>query len=382
MASFIRRAQSFNPDVGEAVRELHAGITQPDSELVLFFCSSTYDRDALEAEVGRRFAGCRVVGCTAAGEIGPAGYLDHSLVGVSFSSRGFHAAISRMSGLQDFDPSQGQAFAKQLRAQFNARGGTDASRSFGFLMIDGMSMREEQVTRTLQGTLGTIPLLGGSAGDDLRLDSTWVFHEGKFHRDAAVLVLLQSALPFRIFQTQHFVSRQERMVVTRAVPSERIVCEINGRPAAYEYARLTGAPEDALDALHFSTWTMVVRIGGVDHVRSIQKALPGGALKFYGAVEEGLVFRIAHGDALEENLAQTFARLRLELGELELVLACDCILRRLEIERTRRKAALARLMADGNVVGFNTYGEQFRGVHVNQTLVGVAFGAAREESHG
>ena len=39
--------------------------------LVLFFCSSEYDRDALAAEMARRFAGVPVVGCTTAGEIGP-----------------------------------------------------------------------------------------------------------------------------------------------------------------------------------------------------------------------------------------------------------------------------------------------------------------------
>jgi hypothetical protein len=29
-----------------------------------------------------------------------------------------------------------------------------------------------------------------------------------------------------------------------------------------------------------------------------------------------------------------------------------------------------------NTVGFNTYGEQFRGLHINQTLVGIAIGMA------
>jgi hypothetical protein len=32
------------------------------------------------------------------------------------------------------------------------------------------------------------------------------------------------------------------------------------------------------------------------------------------------------------------------------------------------------LLAGCRVVGFSTYGEQFRGMHVNQTLTGIAFG--------
>jgi hypothetical protein len=30
-----------------------------------------------------------------------------------------------------------------------------------------------------------------------------------------------------------------------------------------------------------------------------------------------------------------------------------------------------------NTVGFNTYGEQFAGVHINQTLTGIAIGTER-----
>ena len=36
----------------------------------------------------------------------------------------------------------------------------------------------------------------------------------------------------------------------------------------------------------------------------------------------------------------------------------------------RRASALER----GRCAGFSTYGEQFRGIHVNQTLTGVAIG--------
>ena len=33
-----------------------------------------------------------------------------------------------------------------------------------------------------------------------------------------------------------------------------------------------------------------------------------------------------------------------------------------------------------NTIGFSSYGEQFRGVHVNQTLTGCAIGAAPESA--
>jgi hypothetical protein len=38
------------------------------------------------------------------------------------------------------------------------------------------------------------------------------------------------------------------------------------------------------------------------------------------------------------------------------------------------------VLQENNTIGFHTYGEQFRGVHVNQTLVGIAFGANAVET--
>ena len=37
---------------------------------------------------------------------------------------------------------------------------------------------------------------------------------------------------------------------------------------------------------------------------------------------------------------------------------------------------VSELMIENNVVGFATYGEQFNGMHVNQTFTGVALGSA------
>ena len=56
----------------------------------------------------------------------------------------------------------------------------------------------------------------------------------------------------------------------------------------------------------------------------------------------------------------------------ETIIACDCILRRLEVEQVQGLREMSRILAGNNVVGFSTYGEQFNSVHVNQTFTGVA----------
>ena len=373
----VRTGQSTATDAATAVRELHAALEQPDAALVVFFCSSDYDLDAIAAELRVRFDGVTVVGCTTAGEIGPAGYESRSLCGVSFAATSFTAATGALAGLQDFTVGQGKALVGALRDELERRVPTPAgAETFAFLLIDGLSVREEPVARSLHHELGGVPMFGGSAADGLRFGATHVYHGGRFHEDGAVLMLIATALPFRVFKTQHFAADTERLVVTGADPARRTVQEINALPAAEEYARIVGVAVKDLDPTRFAASPVVVVIDGTDYVRSIQKANPDGSLTFYSAIDEGIVLRVARGVDLVGNLGATFDGLRAEVGPLQVVIGCDCILRNLEMTQHGLKDQVADLLRANNVVGFSTYGEQFRGAHVNQTLTGVAIGTA------
>ena len=373
----IRRAQSCATDAREAAREFHAAVAQPEMALVMFFCSSEYDLEVLAEEMGRLFAGVQVIGCTTAGEIGPEGCRDHSITGASFPAGTFAAASGRIDGLQQFEIARGQSLVQDLLQRLESlEPGADANNSFAFLLIDGLSVREEPVTSALQGALGKFPLVGGSAGDGLNFGTTHVYFDGGFHADSAVLVLVTTPLPFRTFKAQHFVPTEQRVVVTAADAERRIVMELDGRPAVEEYARLAGTGIANLDPLRFAASPVVVLIDGTNYVRSIQKANPDGSLTFFCAIEEGVVLRVARGEDLEENLEQSFAGIRAAIGPPQLVLGCDCILRKLEIVQSGLVERVEAVFRDNNVIGFNTYGEQFHGVHVNQTLTGVAIGSA------
>jgi hypothetical protein len=349
--------------------------------LVVFFCSSAYNLDLLAAEMRHLFAGVQVVGCTTAGEIGPFGYQDHSLTGASFPADSFDVVSARLDHLQQFEITAGQAFAQELLQKLESRVPLATSdNTFALLLVDGLSVREEPVTRALQRSLGRIPMVGGSAGDGLYFGRTHVYYEGHFHTDSAILVLVSTRLPFKLFKTQHFVATEERLVVTEADIAHRIVKEINGLPAAQEYARLLGIDASDLDPQRFAAWPVVVMIDGTNYVRSIQKANPDDSLTFFCAIEDGLVLRVAKGVNLLENLEHTFAQICEEIGPPQFVLGCDCILRKMEISQGPLKHQVSEIFKQNNAVGFNTYGEQFNGVHVNQTLVGIAIGEAPAEA--
>lgn len=375
----IRIGQSAATDPETAVAELHAalvGDTPP--AVVVFFTSPQHERGALARAINSRFGKLPVIGCTTAGEIGPLGYLSGTLSGFSLPQEDFTVVSDCIRNLRHFEMGQGQAFAQALTRRLD--GLTDNAafeKRFAFALIDGLSVREEPVARAFQSALGGVRLFGGSAGDELRFGDTWVFHDGVFHRDAALLTLVQTSRPFRLFKTQHFVCDSERLVVTEADPARRVVTEINGLPAAEEYARLVGTDLDHLTPSHFAQSPVVVVIDGTDYVRSIQKVNPDGSLTFFSAIDEGLVLRVARGMDMVDNLRAALEALAEDVGPPELIIVCDCILRHLEIESAGLREQVAALLRASHAVGFSTYGEQYQGVHVNQTLTGVALGARR-----
>ncbi len=78
-----------------------------------------------------------------------------------------------------------------------------------------------------------------------------------------------------------------------------------------------------------------------------------------------------------ESLTGLFGAIEHELGEVDLYLGFDCVLRRLAAEREQMAQPMSKLSRAKRVVGFNTYGEQFTSMHVNQTFTGVAIGRPR-----
>ncbi len=371
-----RKGASTLGDARLAARELHAAIGSPDARLVVFYASPDYDLDALGDELSTLFGDLPVVGCTTAGEITPRGYLHGSLTGVSIASNELTAVMARIDDLQSFEFGHGEALGHKLIADLANRGvAADGGNAFGLLLIDGLSMKEEAVVGAIYRGLDDIQLFGGSAGDGVRFGSTHVYHEGRFRKDCAVLTLVHTTHPFVVFKTQHFVSSDDKMVVTEADPARRIVTEINGEPAGREYARLVGLDVDKLTPLIFSTYPVVVKLGGAYYVRSIQKVNEDESLTFFCAIDAGIVLTVARGVDMIANLAGTFAEVRERIGPPELVLGCDCILRDLEIDQRNIREPVSRILMDNNVVGFSTYGEQFNAMHVNQTFTGVAIGS-------
>lgn len=375
-ADRIRVAATAADDPETAVCELFREIDLPEMAGIIFFCSSRYDLDALAAALSARCEGLTIMGCTSSGELTPDGIEEGTITAIGFPSSIFRLSAICFEDLDHFDEGEARQRVRALVADAH-----ESSRKLGdnlhkaaIFLVDGLSHREEMLTMTIQDALGDVPLIGGSSGDGLAFRETFVFLDGRFRRDAALVAILSSTRPMQVFRIQHYVPGAVKMVITRADPVARIVYEINAEPAAEEYARLVGTNADQLDMGHFAAHPPMVRAGGEYYVRSIQTANSDGSLTFYCAIDEGLVLTLGEPGDIMDNLTTLFGELEGAVGGIDRVLGFDCVLNMVEVEHRQLRGPVSRLFAQTGVVGFNTYGEQFHALHVNQTFSGLAIG--------
>lgn len=372
----IRVAATRIEDPELAVRDLFRRLGPLDLSGILLFCSSRYPLEPLAEALAARDEGLTIVGCTSSGEITPDGLDEGTITAIGFPADGFRLSAACFDDLDRFDAATATHRVRELVADANA--GAQALggpiHHAAIFLVDGLSHREEMVTLAIQDALGEVPLIGGSSGDQLEFRETFVYCDGRFRRDAAVVAVLSTPRPLKVFRAQHHRPGAEKMVITAADPIARVVYEINAEPAAAEYARLIGCRPDELGPEAFAAHPPMVRAGGEYYVRSIQSANPDGSLTFYCAIDEGVVLTLGECGDIVGGLSALFDSLDSEIGGLDRVLAFDCVLNSVEIRQRQIRGTVSNLYARRGVVGFNSYGEQFHALHVNQTFTGLAIG--------
>ena len=372
----VRAASSDLRDPVAAIEAIFRALDPTTLAGLILFCSSRYDLDLLAAAIAQRSEGLTVIGCTSSGEISPSGPREGSITAIGFPASDFTMSALCFQPLDRFDAGQAHQEVRALVANAAAHSkalGCEQSRAAIFL-VDGLSHREEMLTVTVQDALGEIPLIGGSSGDGLDFRETFVFHDGAFRRNAAIMAVLSSRRRMQVFRSQNYTPGNVKMVITGADPVERIATEINAEPAAAEYARLVGVRIDELGPEIFAAHPPMVRAGGEYYCRSIQSANPDGSLTFYCAIDEGVVMTLGEANDVIGGLETLFAGLDRTVDGIDRVIGFNCVLNLVDLEHRQLRRDVSALFEKQRVVGFNTYGEQFHALHVNQTFSGLAIG--------
>jgi hypothetical protein len=365
---------------GAGARATDEALVHDDPRLLVVFSSPSHDLSALLREIGGRAGDVPLIGCTTAGEIATAGPRDASVVVTALGGDGFAVETAVATEASRDLRAAGALVARCLPAR------EDVPHKVLLLLSDGLAGDQQEIVRGAYGVLGAgVPLVGGCAGDDLKMTRTFQLHGDRVLTDSVVAAGIASDAPLGIGVRHGWRRVGEPMLVTASAGNR--VYTLDDRPALDVYLEHLGLDEpddDDQEALARLALTHPLGLGrpsGEEQVRFIG----GGdfaerSLACIAEVPQGALVWIMEGDArsvLEATNAAGGDALAALDGRPPLgMIAFDCIARRgvLGDEGIRTEIDQLAMIASGApVAGFYTYGEiartrGLRGFH-NQTLV-------------
>jgi len=379
--------QSADPDARAAGRAAAtAALAGEEAKLLVVFCSDRYDLAELSAGIADAAGDVPTIGCSTAGEISTTGPGDAGVVVTALGGPGFAVATAAADAgagrLRDAGAEVAACLAGVERSGKPHR--------VLLLLADGLAGDQAEIVRGAYRVVGAeVPLVGGCAGDDLRMEATAQLHNGAVLRHAVVAAAIASDAPLGI-GVRHGWRRVGAPMVVTGSQGHR-VHTLDDAPALDVYLqRLDAPPAAALDPAAFTRFALTHPLGlsrrSGEEVRFVAGAdFADRSLLCVAQVPQGGLTWFMDGDDASV-LAATDAACRDALAALDDrpplgLLAFDCIARRgvlgepgihTEVDR------IAGFAAGAPVAGFYTYGEIARthgtsGFH-NQTLVVLAVG--------
>lgn len=363
----IKTAYSAKTDLHDVVNDIQAQLGNFETNLLVFFASSSFAPEAIASGMGAAFPQAVTFGCSTAGEIVSGKMLTHSVVAMAFNKQS--VKMARAVVLEDLSSDSYDAF-NAFEQHFNKpMAEMDPKQYVGIVLTDGLSGKEELIIDRI-GDLTNVNFIGGSAGDDLKFAATYVYANGKSYTNAAVLALIEPVGEFTFVKTQSFCPLSQKLVVTKANEATREVLEFNHKPAAVAYAQALGTTvADAPN--HFMHNPVGLVFEGDPFVRSPQQ-IKGDSMVFYCSVVEGMELSLLESTDIIADTKKAIETARQELGGISGMINFNCILRTLELGQKGLSDDYGKLFSGEPTIGFSTYGEQFIG-HVNQTATILVF---------
>ena len=144
-----------------------------DARLLVVFASDAHDLAALSAGIAGVAGDVPVIGCSTAGEIAQSGPGDAGVVVMGLGGPGFSVATTCASAA-DVGLLQAGAAVAECAEQVR-----DSPHRTLLLLSDGLAGDQEELVRGAYRVLGAeVPLVGGCAGDDLRMSRTRQLFDG------------------------------------------------------------------------------------------------------------------------------------------------------------------------------------------------------------
>lgn len=371
---------------GVAARTARSG---PDPKLLIAFVSYEYPIHEVVDAIADVAGDVPVIGCTGAGEIGPGPTSDAVRPGVTVVGLGGDFDVTTASRT-DFNQRPRQVGEEIAAAMLPL---PHRANQFAIMLTDSLAGDEQELIRGAYQALGaTVPLVGGVAGDDIRvpmISTSSQIYGGKVLQDAVVAACIGTDGPLGVSVRHGWQCQGEAMMVTASTGNQ--VEMLDDRPALDVYLERHAAPDGTeSDPAVFGRFALtrplaVVRRDGVA-VRHVLGADPERRTLLCAAgVPRGAAVWLATGDVTSTldaaDLAAAESIAALDDAPPLGLLFVDCAGRRSvlgEPGMVAEREVMRRHAGAAPIAGFYSKGEIARvrganGFH-NQTIVAVAIG--------
>jgi hypothetical protein len=366
----IRSIFTIKTTAAEAAADIKAKLLGFETKMLIFFASREgYDPHEISAEMQSAFPGAVVYGGSSHAELHNGKTLTGSVTAMAFDSETIIDAKAEI--LENLSAGIGTdaAFAS-FDAHFKIPMATaDYQEYGGFILIDGLSMKEEEIMSNV-GSCTNIMFTGGSASDALKFDRTYVYANGKAYTDAALLAVFKTVKGVGFIKTQSVDILDTVFTITKADTEKRMVLELDNKPAAVRYAEALGVTRADIEPQLFANPVGLVIDNDV-YIRSCLKS-EGDALVFYCNIhEDAQVHLLRIRDVIPDTKKAVDDKVK-ELGAISGLIDFRCVLRTIQLNNEGKTDDYAGIFGDIPAIGFSTYGEELLG-HINQTSTMLVF---------
>lgn len=371
-------AWTNRPGVEAAVNDLMRQINKGsrDCRMVLFCASVSYDFYELSARLKNEFPDSEVIGCSTSGEISKNGFTKNSIVLTTMCDPGTNVKAIAIRSCNRYP----MIYRKDIIAAMNSCGikendPNSHKNAFAMTFVNGLCNAEESLLALLYAVVGNedFRVIGGSAGDDLRFDTTYTSYNGQVVTDGGIVVFIKTNKKFLIETENIFVPSGRKVTLTSADTLERRIDRIDGSPAAMTYSRALGIPESSIGEA--SLLHPLGRSFGNDiFITSIASVNPDKSFQMYSRVIPNTMVDIMELADVETIMEDTCRKIQSQIARPGFLFLVNCILRTLQFEST----GMCKYMTDtyaahfADFCGFSSYGEQTNKVNANQTLIVLA----------
>ena len=177
-AASVQTAASTDPDTASAFASLQAQLSGVVPALLLIFHSPRHAPDEVARLAHAAFPGACTVGCTTAGEVNAETFTRGGMSAIAFGGPARASAV--LAPTAEGMPAGGapKLVAELVRGLRRSPVDLAADRHLFVTLTDGLIGGGEALVAALADVAPRIELVGGSAGDDDRLGSTFVWLNG------------------------------------------------------------------------------------------------------------------------------------------------------------------------------------------------------------